>query len=148
MAVVADSHRELRRLLGSLLALEGIAPTLRRATRQALAGGDPERMRRVGRTVVGELLDRGELLRVAIEGRPGKSGAFCLVRGSHRLVDLASLEIETGASRAAEPAAPAVPTTPTTPAAPTAPTSPTTTTAPAAPAAPTSPTAPAAAAAP
>ncbi len=79
-----------QRLLGGILPLEKIGPSLRRAARRALAGGDPQRARQVAVAVVRELARRGDLVRVAVEsGRPGRQ--LFLLRGETGLIDLEPL---------------------------------------------------------
>jgi diguanylate cyclase (GGDEF)-like protein len=86
-----NERTTLRILLAGELPLERVGPQLRQAARRALRAGDDERLLTVARTVVGELLRRGDLLRVAVEtnsdGTPAL-GPFCLVKGTNRLVDL------------------------------------------------------------
>jgi diguanylate cyclase (GGDEF)-like protein len=90
-----DQHLSaLRTLLTGELPLEGVGPQLRQAVRRALNQGDPERLQTVARVVVGELLRRGDLMRVAVDPGTGGGpavGSLCLVRGTHRVVDLAAL---------------------------------------------------------
>lgn len=82
----------LRELLSGGLPLERVGPHLRHAVRRALAGRDPERMKQVAGVVVGELLRRGDLIRVAVEGGEGSQGPFYLLKGTTRLLDLESLQ--------------------------------------------------------
>lgn len=49
-------------------------------------------MTQVARVVVGELLRRGDLIRVAVEGGEGSLGPFYLLKGTTRLLDLESLQ--------------------------------------------------------
>jgi diguanylate cyclase (GGDEF)-like protein len=58
---------------------------------RALAAGDIERARRIGRRIVADLLARGVLVRVAVAGRDVFDGSYCLVRRTSRLVDVAPL---------------------------------------------------------
>ena len=67
-------------------------PQMRHAVRRALISGDPQRMKLVGKVVVGELLRRGDLVRVAIESQEAIGGPFCLLKGSTQLVDLGPLD--------------------------------------------------------
>jgi len=48
-------------------------------------------MLNVARVVVSELMRRGDLLRVAIEGGSDQEGPFCVLKGTNRLVDLSLL---------------------------------------------------------
>lgn len=81
----------LRRLLAQELPLDGVGPDQRDAVRRALRAGDPARLRAVARAVVGELLRSGRLLRVAVEGTGHPGGAYVLVAGTTRLIDLGQL---------------------------------------------------------
>ncbi|MHB8078769.1 MAG: GGDEF domain-containing protein [Candidatus Krumholzibacteriia bacterium] len=84
-------HRpDALRLLTGLLPLDRVGPVLRRAARQAVAAGDAARQLRVARAVAGELVRRGDLIQVAIDGVPD-DGALYALRGSTRLLDLAAL---------------------------------------------------------
>ncbi len=60
----------LRKLLAGELPLERVGPQLRQAARRALHADDPERMHSVVRKVVGELLRRGDLMRLAVAPDP------------------------------------------------------------------------------
>ena len=84
----------LRNLLAGELPLERVGPRLRQTVRRALSSGDPARLQVVARVVVGELLRRGDLLRVAVEQDSAAGpviGSLCLLRGTNRVVDLAAL---------------------------------------------------------
>ncbi|MDX2472184.1 MAG: GGDEF domain-containing protein [Candidatus Krumholzibacteria bacterium] len=84
----------LRKLLAGELPLDRVGPHLRQAARRALRSGDPERLRLVTQVVVGELLRRGDLLRIAIEqpaAGQASAGPICLLKGTNRVVDLSVL---------------------------------------------------------
>ncbi len=84
----------LRKLLAGELPLDQVGPHLRQAARRALRSGDLERMLVVSRVVVGELLRRGDLLRIAVEHTDsvaGPAGPLCLLKGTNRVVDLGVL---------------------------------------------------------
>ncbi|MCB1183727.1 GGDEF domain-containing protein [bacterium] len=84
----------LRNLLAGELPLENVGPRLRQAVRQALRTGDEARLETTARVVVGELLRRGDLMRVAVEQDAGQGpviGTLCLLKGTHRVVDLAPI---------------------------------------------------------
>jgi diguanylate cyclase (GGDEF)-like protein len=84
----------LRKLLAGELPLDRVGPHLRQAARRALRSGDPERLRLVTQVVVGELLRRGDLLRIAIEqpaAGQASAGPICLLKGTNRVVDLSAL---------------------------------------------------------
>ena len=91
MEAVAAGSRQLKHLITGVLPLESVGPRLRNLARRAAAQGEPGRMRQVGRLVVGELLRRGDLIRVAVEGRERTQGDLFIVRATNRLVDLAPL---------------------------------------------------------
>lgn len=82
------------RLLAGLLPLDSVGPVLRRAARQAVASGDVARQLRVARAVAGELVRRGDLMQVAIDGSR-EPGALFALRGSARLLDLSALSRST-----------------------------------------------------
>lgn len=88
---LTSSAVTLRQLLLRQLPLERVGPNLRRAARQAVAAGDPERMRRVAAAIVAELQRRGDLVRVAVEGGGPQASSLVLVRGRTTLIDLAVL---------------------------------------------------------
>ncbi len=89
---MADDLRDLKRLLGSSLLLERVGPQWRMAVRRAVYEGDARRMRQIGKQIVGELLRRGDLIRVAVAaGDDTLAGPLFLVRGTSRLVDLRAL---------------------------------------------------------
>jgi len=90
---MAESDLKLRRLLSGLLDLERVGPHLRIAGRRALASGSRRRMVRVGRVLAGELLRRGELVRLAVESGGTNGGPLVLQHGSTRLIDLAPLRL-------------------------------------------------------
>jgi diguanylate cyclase (GGDEF)-like protein len=85
------SFMNLRRLLAGDLPLDRVGPHLRHSCRKALLSGKPDLMRLTAKVVVEELARRGELLGVAIEGghEAAGGGPFCVVKGTHRLLDLA-----------------------------------------------------------
>ncbi len=90
---MAESDLKLKRLLSGLLALEQVGPHLRVASRRALASGSQRRMMRVGRVLAGELLRRGELIRMAVESGGPNGGPLVLQRDSTRLIDLTPLKL-------------------------------------------------------
>ena len=90
---MAESDLKLRRLLSGLLVLERVGPHLRIAGRRALASGSRRRMVRVGRVLAGELLRRGELVRLAVESGGTNGGPLVLQHGSTRLIDLGPLRL-------------------------------------------------------
>jgi len=80
----------------------GLHELLEQLPRQLLSAGARAELDRAGcagaaalraavRAAVGELLGRGELVRVAVDGRPGVRGPLFLVRGTSRLLDLSAL---------------------------------------------------------
>lgn len=84
----------LRKLLGGELPLDRVGPQLRRAARRALLAGDSERMLAVARVVIGELLRRGDLIRLAVasdHAGDAAPGPLCLLKGTKRVVDLGLL---------------------------------------------------------
>lgn len=89
-----QQHTALRNLLAGELPLDRVGPHLRQAARRALRSGEAERLRLVTQVVVGELLRRGDLLRVAVEQPAGSEsvrGPICLLKGTNRVVDLSAL---------------------------------------------------------
>ena len=62
----------LKKLLSQELPVSQAGPQMRHAVRRALISGDPQRMKLVGKVVVGELLRRGDLVRVAIESQEAR----------------------------------------------------------------------------
>lgn len=90
---MAESDLKLKRLLSGLLALERVGPHLRVAARRALASGSQRRMVRVGRVLAGELLRRGELIRMAVESGGTNGGPLVMQHGSTRLIDLGPLKL-------------------------------------------------------
>jgi len=87
----------LRKLLGGELPLDRVGPRLRLAARRALHSGETERMLAVVRVVIGELLRRGDLIRLAVaQDQVGDAtpGPLCLLKGTNRVVDLALLGAE------------------------------------------------------
>ncbi len=110
-----ESSITLKRMLSGELPLDRVGPHLRHACRRAVRSGDFDRMKLAARVVIGELARRGELLGVSIEGKrkgsPGE-GPFCMVKGTHRLLDLSFLGGDTiswPGQVPVNPAAPAVP---------------------------------------
>lgn len=89
--ILVESTLDLQNLLNGGLPLEKVGPHLRHAARRALRTGDPERMLIVARIIIAELLRRGDLLRVAVEGDEGEVPQYCLVKGTTHLLDLTSL---------------------------------------------------------
>jgi hypothetical protein len=81
----------LKQLLTGDLPLEKVGPHLRHSVKRAVRSGDDRRMAQVGQVVVGELLRRGDLLRVAVEGSGGPTGPLYLLKGTTRLLDLSLL---------------------------------------------------------
>jgi len=91
---MVEQTNPLYQLLASELPLDAVGPHLRQAARRALRSGDSERLRLVGRSIVGELLRRGDLLRVVMEdtaGQGNQSALLCLIKGTNRVVDLSCL---------------------------------------------------------
>jgi hypothetical protein len=86
-----SSLQNLKSLLAVLAAQAGLSPQLRRAAGQIVVSRDPERLLKVARSVALDLLSRGILLRVAVEGATEHAGPFALIRGTNRLVDLRPL---------------------------------------------------------
>ncbi len=85
------SHRpDALKLLTRLLPLDSVGPVLRRGARQAVASGDAARQLRVARAVAGELVRRGDLIQVAIEGSR-EPGALFVLRGNAHVLDLSAL---------------------------------------------------------
>lgn len=82
---------DLQQLLNGTLPLDRVGPHLRHAARRALHSGDQERMLIVAKVISSELLRRGDLIRVAVEGEAGNTAQFCLIRGTNRLVDVSAL---------------------------------------------------------
>ena len=91
MESAKTSLQKLKSLLAVLAAQAGLSPQLRRAAGQNIVSRDPERLLTVARAVARELLCRGILLRVAVEGVTEHAGPFALIRGTNRLVDLRPL---------------------------------------------------------
>ena len=91
MESAKTSLQKLKSLLAVLAAQAGLSPQLRRAAGQTIVSRDPERLLTVARAVARELLCRGILLRVAVEGVTEHAGPFALIRGTNRLVDLRPL---------------------------------------------------------
>ena len=81
----------LKNLLLGELPLEKVGPHLRHSVKRALCSGDPRRLTQVALVVVGELLRRGDLLRVAVEGSTDQAGPLYLLKGTTRLLDLSVL---------------------------------------------------------
>lgn len=81
----------LKRLLTRDLPLERVGPHLRHAARRALHANDAARMEQAARLVVAELLRRGDLLRIAVQGGADEGGRFYLLRHTTRLVDVSVL---------------------------------------------------------
>ena len=101
-------HKALKRLVNGTLPLERVGPHLRHSLRRALLSGQTDRIRLVARVVVAELLRRGDLLRIAVEGDESGSGPYCLIKGTTQLVDLAPLggdvlQLPRSQRRAADP---------------------------------------------
>lgn len=71
--------------------MEKVGPHLRHSVKRAVRSADERRMTQVGHVVVGELLRRGDLLRVAVEGSGGPVGPLYLLKGTTRLLDLSAL---------------------------------------------------------
>lgn len=109
---MGNQSTALRNLLAGELPLDRVGPHLRQAVRRALRSGDSERMLQLARVVCSELLRRGDLLRVAVErtdkdGEP--AGPFCLLKGTHRVVDLGVLGKESAPFPLPGPTGPANP---------------------------------------
>ena len=81
----------VKNLLLGELPLEKVGPHLRHSVKRALCSGDPRRLTQVAQVVVSELLRRGDLLRVAIEGDPVQAAPLYLLKGTTRLLDLSAL---------------------------------------------------------
>jgi len=88
---LAESNLDLQQLLNGGLPLDKVGPHLRYAARRALRSGDPERMLITTKVIVFELLRRGDLLRVAVEGDAPDTPLYCLIKGTTRLLDLSAL---------------------------------------------------------
>jgi diguanylate cyclase (GGDEF)-like protein len=84
------SYMNLRQMLAGELPLERVGPHLRHSCRKALLSGNTDLMLLTAKVVIEELARRGELLGVAIQGgnEASQGGPFCVVKGSHRLLDL------------------------------------------------------------
>lgn len=87
----AGNYLDLQSLLNGQLPLDRVGPHLRHAARRALSSRDPDRMAIVAQVICSELLRRGDLVRVAVEGNPETAPRYCLIRGTNRLVDLTVL---------------------------------------------------------
>jgi len=85
------SHEALKSLLSGVLPLENVGQHLREAARRALMSGDRHRMEVVARVIAGELLRRGDLLHVAVQGQTAGHTAWCLLRDQQTLVDLSPI---------------------------------------------------------
>ena len=85
---------DLHYLLNGGLPLNLVGPHLRHAARRALRSNDPKRMLIVAKVIVSELLRRGDLLRVAVEGDAKSNLQLCLLKGTTQLLDLSSLGSE------------------------------------------------------
>jgi diguanylate cyclase (GGDEF)-like protein len=85
------SYMNLRQMLAGELPLERVGPHLRHSCRKALLSGQRDLMLLTAKVVIEELARRGELLGVAIRGgnEAAEGGPFCVVKGTHRLLDLA-----------------------------------------------------------
>ena len=81
----------LKNLLSGALPLENAGQQLREAARRALMSGDRHRMEVVARVIVGELMRRGDLLYIAVQGQPADQTTWCLRRDDQSLVDLSPL---------------------------------------------------------
>ncbi|HOX26411.1 MAG TPA: GGDEF domain-containing protein [Candidatus Krumholzibacteria bacterium] len=84
-----NTRTSIRDLLQQL-PLERLDASAREIVERARSQNDPAVLRAAVRQATGELLRRGELLRVAVEGGQRRETLF-LVRGTSRLVDLAGL---------------------------------------------------------
>jgi diguanylate cyclase (GGDEF)-like protein len=91
----AATDLDLRTLLNGGLPLDKVGPHLRHAARRALRTGDPAGMQIVAKVIISELLRRGDLLRVAVQGDGDGSPQYCLVKGTSQLLDLSGLDIQT-----------------------------------------------------
>ena len=91
MKTVSKSVPTLQRLLAELLPLQQVGPALRRAARRALASGDPGRMLPAARAVVAELLRRGDLVRVVVQGPARVSLPTYMLRSTAQIIDLSVL---------------------------------------------------------
>ena len=81
----------LKCLLSGALPLENAGQQLREAARRAVMSGDRHRMEVVARVIVGELIRRGDLMYVAVQGQPADQTTWCLRRDRRSLVDLSPL---------------------------------------------------------
>lgn len=88
---MSKSVPTLQRLLAELLPLHQVGPTLRRAARRALATGDPGRMLLAARAVVVELIRRGDLVRVVVQGPARVSRPTYMLRTGAQIIDLSAL---------------------------------------------------------
>lgn len=82
---------DLVELLNNGLPLDRVGPHLRHAVRKALRQGDRERMAIVARVVVSEMLRRGDLLRVSVQGGRANNQNLVLVNGQNQVLDLSVL---------------------------------------------------------
>ena len=82
-------HKALKQLVNGTLPMERVGPHLRHSVRKALLSGKTDQIRLVARVAVAELLRRGDLLRIAVEGDDTGSGPYCLIKGTMQVVDLA-----------------------------------------------------------
>jgi diguanylate cyclase (GGDEF)-like protein len=78
----------LKKLLTQDLPMDVVGPHLRHAVRRALASRDSARLLAVSRVVVADLIRKGIIQRVAVEGQSAKDPSYGLIKGSQRLVDL------------------------------------------------------------
>lgn len=88
---MTEKSLALKNLLSNELPLERIGPHLRRSVKRAVLSGDERRMGQVARIAVTELLRRGDLLRIAIEGVDDPERPLVLLKGTNRLIDLSPL---------------------------------------------------------
>jgi len=87
---------QLKKLLTRDLPLQRVGPHLRHGLKRALNADDPDTIRDSGRAVALDLIRRGELLRVSIQGDDPDTLRFCLIKGTRELVDLTPLWVNGG----------------------------------------------------
>lgn len=78
----------MEQTLRQILALSRLGPAVREPIQIALASRDPERLRLAGRVVVRALLQRGDLVRVMIQGEESGNDHIYALRGHAALLDL------------------------------------------------------------
>lgn len=93
----------MKELIRHLLSVAKVGTSTRQALRVALASGDQVALRSAGRTLVGSLLSRGDLVRVQVGGQDNGTSRHYALRGHSTLLDLSSLYTEDDAPAAAPP---------------------------------------------